>query len=165
MQELGGLMSAARMRGPRAPRVAKSRLRYEPLASANWAALVRLFDTPRIERSRNLKPFDVVEAWSVTCLFIAPAWRDRSLSTQLLRAAADYALAHGARVLEGYPVQPRTRLAASWIWTGVVSSYERAGFVEVHRRSDHQPILRRCLRPRRRAQPAGGGRPRSRRDS
>ncbi len=137
-------------------------LAFDGTEAVGWCAVAPREDTPRIERSRNLKPFDDArDVWSVTCLFVAPAWRGRGMSSHLLRAATDYAREQGARIVEGYPVQPRKRLAPSWIWTGVVSSYERTGFVEVHRRSDFQPILRRTLRRTARARPRAAKRRRS----
>ena len=59
-----------------------------------------------------------------------------------LRAAVEYAREQGAKILEGYPAEPQKRLSASSTYTGVVSSYRKAGFVEVMRTAARRPIMR-----------------------
>ena len=84
--------------------------------------------------------------WSVSCLFVARPFRRRGLSVALLNAAAEHARARGAAVVEGYPVEPNSENApAAFVWTGLASAFLRAGFVEVARRSETRPIMRRVL--------------------
>jgi len=130
-------------------------LGYAGDTAIGWCALAPREDTPRLERARNLKRFDDAAVWSVTCLFVAPTARRRGVSVRLLRAAARLARRQGATILEGYPVEPRQRVADPWVWTGVVSAFQRAGFVEVHRRSAYQPIMRLHLGRRRGGVDAG----------
>ena len=59
----------------------------------------------------------------------------------LLTAAVEYARAHGAKIVEGYPVEPTKRLTGDRGYTGVVSAFRKAGFVEVLRRGA-RPIMR-----------------------
>ena len=61
---------------------------------------------------------------------------------KLLRAAVEYARSRGAKVVEGYPVEPARALSGASGFTGVVSTFRQAGFVEVLRRSRTQPIMR-----------------------
>lgn len=62
---------------------------------------------------------------------------------KLLQAAVEYAEKNGARIVEGYPVEPKESGLASFDgYTGVASAFLRAGFVEVLRRSERQPIMR-----------------------
>jgi GNAT superfamily N-acetyltransferase len=90
---------------------------------------------------------DEVPVWSVPCFFVARGHRRRGLTTKLLEAAARHARARGARVLEGYPIEPgKGDVPSAFAWTGFVPAFRRAGFVEVLRRSPRQPILRRVLR-------------------
>jgi GNAT superfamily N-acetyltransferase len=85
--------------------------------------------------------------WSVTCLFIARPYRRRGLSVELLKAASKYAARRGARILEGYPVEPKKgRLPDAFAWTGLVSAFRAAGFDEAARHSASRPIMRRVLR-------------------
>ena len=50
----------------------------------------------------------------------------------------------GATAVEAYPVEPYSeKMPAAFAWTGIASAFEKAGFVEVLRRSAARPILRR----------------------
>jgi hypothetical protein len=61
----------------------------------------------------------------------------------LLEAAIRYAKEHGARIVEGYPVEPKgRRMSGSEGFTGMESAFRRMGFVEVLRRSPGRPIMR-----------------------
>jgi GNAT superfamily N-acetyltransferase len=84
--------------------------------------------------------------WSIVCFFIARKQRGSGVGSALLRAAADFAASHGAAVLEGYPVEPRSgRMPDAFAFTGVPSMFRAAGFEEVERRSPGRPIMRRSL--------------------
>jgi hypothetical protein len=66
---------------------------------------------------------------------------------RLLRAAMKLAAAHGARLVEGYPIEPRGRRPpALFLWTGLSPTFTRAGFREVARRSPTRPVMRRAVR-------------------
>lgn len=108
-----------------------------------WCAVAPRAQYRRLERSRVLKPVDDEPVWSVPCFFVAREFRRQGLSVELLRAAVEFAAARGARVVEGYPVDAGGKKAADvFVWTGLVSTFERAGFVEVARRSPTRPIMR-----------------------
>ena len=64
------------------------------------------------------------------------------MAPRLLTAARDYALAHGAKVVEGYPSDPSRRLNDEWAYMGLRSMFEKAGFGEALRRSPGRPIMR-----------------------
>jgi len=114
---------------------------------AAWCALGLRESYSTLERSRILKPVDRRPVWSVTCFFVAREFRGRGLTSMLLEAAAAHARTRGARILEGYPVEPRKgRMADVFAYTGLASSYLKAGFTEVLRRSDARPIMRLELR-------------------
>jgi GNAT superfamily N-acetyltransferase len=117
-----------------------------------WCALAPREQYPGLARSRVLKPVDERPCWSVACLFVHRAHRNAGVSTQLLRAAVAHARAQGARILEGYPIEPRSGepLAPAFAWTGIASAFRAAGFAEVARRSATRPIMRREIRARRR---------------
>jgi hypothetical protein len=60
----------------------------------------------------------------------------------LLRAAADHVRKNGGRIVEGYPVEPRTRnMPDVFAWTGIASAYRRAGFIAKVRRSATRAIM------------------------
>jgi hypothetical protein len=62
----------------------------------------------------------------------------------MLEGAVAFARSRGARIVEGYPVEPfSARAPDPFIWTGTPSAFRKAGFKEVARRSKTRPIMRR----------------------
>lgn len=112
-------------------------------AAVGWCAVAPREKYVRLEKSRVLKSVDDRPVWSVSCFFIAKAYRGKGLSVKLLKAAVDYAASFGATIIEGYPVEPKgTKMPDVFAWTGILSSYLRAGFVEEQRHSPARPIVR-----------------------
>jgi GNAT superfamily N-acetyltransferase len=115
----------------------------EPVA---WCSVAPRETYPTLDRSRVLKRVDEQPVWSIVCLFVAKPWRRKGVTVELLRAAADYAKRQGARILEGYPVEPKKdSMPDAFAWTGLASAFRKAGFTEVLRRSETRPIMRRVL--------------------
>jgi GNAT superfamily N-acetyltransferase len=121
-------------------------LAYADGEPVGWVALAPRAEYRRLENSRVLAPIDDQPVWSVTCFFVRRDWRKRGLTGRLLREAAMYAASRGATVLEGYPTDTNKPVAAAFVWTGIASTFEGAGFREVARRSASRPIMRRTLR-------------------
>jgi GNAT superfamily N-acetyltransferase len=119
-------------------------LAYRGVEPVGWCAVAPRDRYPALERSRVLKPVDGRPCWSVGCLFVHRAHRKRGVQTALLRAAVKFAGSKGASIVEGYPVEPKADkdLPAAFAWTGIPKAFERAGFVEVARRSPTRPIMR-----------------------
>ncbi len=118
--------------------------RGEPVG---WCAVAPRECYPVLERSRVLRRIDDEPVWSVTCLFVAKPHRRKGASARLLRAAVRQAKERGARIVEGYPVEPRKRaLPDAFAWTGLPSAYRKAGFVEAARGSPTRPIMRYTVR-------------------
>ena len=113
----------------------------EPVA---WIAIAPREEYTALARSRVLAPVDARPVWSIVCLFVRRDRRRQGLSEQLIEGAARWAKRRGAIVVEGYPTAPRgKRVADVFAWTGFARAFERAGFVEVARRSATRPIVRR----------------------
>ena len=118
-------------------------LAYEGDEPVGWCSIAPREEFPTLNRSRILKPVDDQPVWSVVCFFVARGRRRTGLTVQLLTAAIDYAGSQGARLVEGYPVQPRDGKAPDvFVYTGLYSAFVKAGFSEVLRRSDTRPIMR-----------------------
>ena len=118
-----------------------------------WCAIAPREKYAALERSRILRPVDDRPVWSVPCFYISRDHRRAGLTSKLLEAAVAHARRRGARIVEGYPVDPRAgRLADLFAFTGLASAFRKAGFTEVARRSVTRPIMRR----RTRARPHGG---------
>lgn len=115
-------------------------LDQEPIA---WCAIAPREDYSALERSRVLQPVDEQPVWSISCLFVKKPYRRRGVSAQLLRAAAKFAASRGAKIVEGYPVEPSMeKMPDPFLWHGVPSAFRAAGFKEVVRRSKSRPIMR-----------------------
>lgn len=112
-----------------------------------WCAVGPRDEFVRLRSSRSLAPVDDRPAWAITCLFVAKDARGQGVSVALIDGAARFARRHGARLIEGYPSDPRGgRLPDAFAWTGLPAAFERAGFTEVARRAATRPIVRRELR-------------------
>jgi GNAT superfamily N-acetyltransferase len=118
-------------------------LAYDERDAVGWCAIAPREDYPVLARSRVLKSVDDQSVWSVSCLFVLKPYRRRGLSVRLLGEAVAFASGRGARIVEGYPVQPTMEKTPDpFIWTGTPSAFRRAGFEEVLRRSKTRPIMR-----------------------
>ena len=118
-------------------------LAYADGRPIGWCALGPRADYPVLERSRSLQPIDAQPVWSVTCFFVARPFRRKGVSGRLLEAAVGYARLRGARIVEGYPVEPRQSIMPdAFAWTGTAAAFRGAGFTEVARRSPSRPIMR-----------------------
>nr|BAL57381.1 GCN5-related N-acetyltransferase [uncultured Acetothermia bacterium]BAL58897.1 GCN5-related N-acetyltransferase [Candidatus Acetothermum autotrophicum] len=115
----------------------------QPIA---WCSLGPRESFPSLERSRILKRVDEQPVWSVVCFFVAKPFRRQGVTVKLLKAAVSYAREHGARIIEGYPVEPKKEnVPGVFAWTGMASTFRKAGFIEVARRSETRPIMRYCV--------------------
>lgn len=118
-------------------------LAYVEAEPVGWCAIAPREAFPTLDRSRILKRVDEQPVWSVVCFFVKRNYRHKGVSTRLLRAAVAFAAEHGARIVEGYPVEPRkAEMPPVFAWTGLAASFRQAGFVEVARRSETRPIMR-----------------------
>lgn len=119
-------------------------LEGEPIA---WCSVAPREEFASLERSRTLKRVDDRPVWSIVCFFVARPYRRQGLMARLLRSATAYAAGQGAKIVEGYPVESRgERPSSGWAssegYMGDLSTFKAAGFVEVARRSERQPVVR-----------------------
>jgi GNAT superfamily N-acetyltransferase len=118
-------------------------LAYQGRDPIGWCAIAPREVYGTLSRSRVLKPVDDAVVWSVSCLFVLKPFRRQGLSVALLSAAVDHAASRGAKIVEGYPIQPTMeKTPDAFVWLGIPSAYRRAGFKEVLRRSRTRPIMR-----------------------
>jgi GNAT superfamily N-acetyltransferase len=110
-----------------------------------WCAIAPRSDYPRLASSRTLQPVDDQPVWSVTCFFVARPWRRRGVTIELLKSAVEFARKRGAKIVEGYPVEPKKEQADAFVYTGLATAFRKAGFKEVLRRSPSRPIMRRAV--------------------
>ena len=108
-----------------------------------WCSVAPRDEFTRLERSRILKPVDDQPVWSIVCFFIPRKHRRKGVMRHLLTAAVEYAQSQGAKIIEGYPVEPKKDTTPDvFAWTGFAEAFREAGFEEVARRSETRPFMR-----------------------
>jgi GNAT superfamily N-acetyltransferase len=118
-------------------------LAYSNGEAVAWCSVAPREDFPVLDRSPVLKRVDDQAVWSVVCFFMAKNYRQQGLSGKMLKAAIDYAAQNGARIVEGYPIAPKKDQAPDmYIFTGLETTFIKAGFEEVARRSATRPVMR-----------------------
>lgn len=116
---------------------------YRDERPVGWVSVAPLEEFGRILRSPTLKPErPLPETWAIVCFFIPRAERGSGVATELLRAAVEAAREAGAARLEAYPVDTAGgRHDAAGLFTGTLGMFTAAGFSEVRRRSERQPVV------------------------
>ena len=96
----------------------------------------------RLEHSRKLARVDEQDVWSVVCFYVHPSAKRKGVASALLEAAVERASAHGAPVLEAYPVREGHMNIDAY--TGYLPMFLAAGF-EVVRDAGRRTLVRRTL--------------------
>ena len=108
--------------------------------AVGWCRVTPRDAVPGLDRAFRTRRVDDVPVWSISCLYIRKGHRREGIMTTLITAAIDYARAAGAPALEAYPLDGAVSPSATS--TGYASTFARAGFSEVARRSPERPIMR-----------------------
>jgi GNAT superfamily N-acetyltransferase len=121
-------------------------LAYRDGRAVGWVSVAPREDYERLTNSRVRPKLDEVPVWSVVCFVVSKTERRQGLTTCLLDAAMAYAVDHGAPALEAYPVDPGDgRVPAALGYTGVLSTFEAAGFKVVQEIVSPQATVRRVI--------------------
>ena len=97
--------------------------------AVGWVGLGPRDDFGRLARSRTIPQLPGDGVWVINCFVVARTARRAGIAGALLAAAVDYARDHGARVIEGYPVDAGGgRIASASVYTGTIGMFLRAGF-------------------------------------
>ena len=121
-------------------------LAYRDGRAVGWVSVAPRVDYERLMNSRVRPKIDDVAVWSVVCFVVSKSERGQGLTSRLLDAATTYAVDHGAPGLEAYPVDPRDgRVPAALGYTGLLSTFEAAGFRVVHEIHSPQSKVRRVI--------------------
>lgn len=123
-------------------------LGYRDGRPVGWVSVSPRAEYVRLLRSPVHRPVDEESGvWSIACFFIAKSARGTGVTDALLRAATRYAREHGARLVEGYPIDTAgKRRASAEMWRGSAAQFLRAGFEVAARRKPARPIVRKWLR-------------------
>jgi len=108
--------------------------------AVGWCRVTPRDAVPGLDRAFRTRRVDDVPVWSISCFYIRKGHRREGIMTALINAAIDYARAAGAPALEAYPLDGAVSPSATS--TGYASTFARAGFSEIARRSPERPIMR-----------------------
>ena len=113
-------------------------LAYQADEPVGWCSIAPRETYSRLEHSTTLKRLDDQPVWSVVCFYVSRTLRGQGLALKLLQAAVTYAAGQGAKIVEGYPVEP----GQSYQFMGSPAIFTAAGFREVARATNDRPIVR-----------------------
>ncbi|TDD65025.1 GNAT family N-acetyltransferase [Jiangella aurantiaca] len=105
-----------------------------------WCQVTPRAAVPAADRPWRIRPVDDVPVWAITCFYIRKRHRRQGVTSALVEAAVAWARDAGAPAVEAYPLDGAVSPSATS--TGYASTFLRAGFTEVARRSPERPILR-----------------------
>ena len=119
---------------------------------AGWCSIAPRASYRRLLNSRTIPVLDDRDAWVAVCFVVRAGFRRHGLMHRLLAGAVEHADAHGAEVVEGYPVETgggRVDVISGYV--GTVELFESAGFTRAAPttgRSGGRPrwVMRKVLR-------------------
>ncbi len=87
---------------------------------------------------------DDPDVWAIVCFAIRAGYRGQGLTRPLAKAAVEYARAHGAKAVEGYPMVPKPGQTVSWgeMNVGSRDAFVAAGFREVSHPTTRRVVMR-----------------------
>ena len=114
-------------------------LAYKDGDPVGWCSIAPRETYAALERYQALPRVDDAPVWSVVCFFVDRRVRRQGVTLGLLKAAVEYARSHGAEIVEGYPVEPGSRL---YTYMGSPSMFRRAGFHDVTPAGQARKVMR-----------------------
>lgn len=119
---------------------------YRDGIPVGWVSLGPRESFARLVASRIRPRLDEVPVWSIVCFVVARTERRHGMARRLLEAAVDYAREHGAPAVEAYPVDSGgAKVASGTAYTGLLSTFEAAGFRVLHEIDSPQATVRRVI--------------------
>ncbi|WP_207457847.1 GNAT family N-acetyltransferase [Herbiconiux sp. SYSU D00978] len=128
------------LRGPERGRLVEELVRREPPPGVlayegdevvGWAGVAPRAELHSFANSRRIPHVDDLPVWSVWCLRTRPGHRKQGIAHTLLEGAVEFARAHGAPAIEGYPVDNAgERVDLTMAYVGTRALFERAGFTK-----------------------------------
>jgi len=115
-------------------------LAFDGDTAIGWCQLTPRTDLRHLERTRRTRRVDDEPVWAITCFVVRKTYRRRGVTGTLIDAALGAARRAGAPGVEAYPLDAPTSPSATS--TGYLTTFLRAGFREVERRSPEKPIVR-----------------------
>ncbi len=128
-QALRGPARADRVRGLCGEEPPPGVLAYDGAEPVGWAAVHPRADTSFATNRRIPQIEEHDEPWSLWCVRVRPGHRKQGISHELVAGAVEFARAHGASVIEAYPVDNKgAKVDLTMAYVGTRGLFERAGF-------------------------------------
>jgi GNAT superfamily N-acetyltransferase len=115
-------------------------LAFHGALAVGWCRLSPRDAVPALDRMWRLRRIDDTPVWSLSCLYVRIGFRREGVTAALIAAAIETARRAGAPALEAYPLDARESPSATS--TGYATTFLRAGFKEVARRTKERPVMR-----------------------
>jgi hypothetical protein len=121
--------------------------------AAGWVAVEPRENYPRLWTRRQpwmrMDP-DLEGVWSVTCFVVRNGWRKEGLMYELAHATVEYGEQVGARLLEGYPMEPAPGRTVIWdeASVGLLQVFLEAGYDVYAEPTPRWRVVRRQLTTR-----------------
>jgi GNAT superfamily N-acetyltransferase len=119
-------------------------LAFDGTVAVGWCQLTPRDAVPALDRVWRLKRVDDVPVWSLSCFYVRKGYRRQGITSALIEAALKAAKRAEAPALEAYPFDADVSPSASG--SGYASTFARAGFKTVARRTPARPIMRHDLK-------------------
>jgi GNAT superfamily N-acetyltransferase len=102
----------------------------------------------RLVVRNSLYAADNPDVWAVYCILVPPSLRRQGVATGLLERAIVHARSHGARAIEGYPIDTSKRdgQLPPGFSTGTLAMFEREGFQALASLPSGRTLVHRDLR-------------------
>lgn len=111
-----------------------------------WIAVAPRLDNSRLKKSRVARvpeDEDLSDIWSITCFYTRRGTRRGGITGVLLHAAVKYATDHGARAVEGYPVDASIgKLASGDLYHGELQTFLNGGFELIEHSGTRRALVR-----------------------
>jgi GNAT superfamily N-acetyltransferase len=118
-------------------------LAYLDRQPVGWCSIAPRQEFTVLERSPTLKRVDDQPVWAIVCFFVSKPYRQKGLTSTLIKEAIKYARDHGGKIVEAYPLKTEiTKMLPYERFMGIESTFTRLGFQVVARRSDRRPVMR-----------------------
>lgn len=118
--------------------------------AAGWVAVEPRENYPRLWARKaswmRMDP-DLPGVWSVTCFVVRKGMRKSGLTYELARATVEYGARVGAKVLEGYPIEPPPGKTVIWdeASVGLLQVFVEAGYEVAASPTLRRRVVRRQL--------------------
>jgi GNAT superfamily N-acetyltransferase len=107
-------------------------LAYDEGTVVGWAGVAPRSELHGFRRGSRIPWLDDLPVWSVWCFRVRGGHRRQGVAGALLAGAVEFARAHGAPAVEGYPVDNLgARVDGTLAFVGTRSMFERVGFAKV----------------------------------